>query len=99
MTEVEKEAEQWLDESPVLIQKELGKRLGVTSHIVGKLLTEAGLRSDGRPTKRAFDGKFVVIEQSGDWPQYRWNERRVVPILRDRMNLQSGMSFQNSQIN
>ena len=94
MTEVEKQAEQWLDESPLLIMRELGKRLGVTSHVVGKLLTDAGLRADGRPTHRAFEGNFVAVERSGEWPQYRWNERRVVPILRDRLQTGGGHTEQ-----
>lgn len=94
MTEVEEQAEQWFDESPVLIQRELGKRVGATSHEVGRLLTDAGLRANGRPTQRAFDGKFVVVEQSGDWPQYRWNERRVVPILRNRLQMDDGQAEQ-----
>lgn len=94
MNEVEKQAEQWFDESPVLIQREIGKRVGVTSHVVGRLLTDAGLRANGRPTQRAFDGKFVVVEQSGDWPQYRWNERRVVPILRNRLQMDDGQAEQ-----
>lgn len=94
MSDVEKQAEQWLDESPHLIQRELGKRLGITSHVVGKLLAEAGLRADGRPTQRAFEGNFVAVERSGDWPQYRWNERRVVPILRNRLQIGNGHSEQ-----
>ena len=81
-SDVEIQAVAWLDESPHLNQRDIGKRVGVTTHAVGKLLTELGLRVDGIPTPDAFERGFVCIEQSGDWQQYRWNERRVVPLLR-----------------
>ncbi len=85
MSEVERQAQQWIDESPYLKMKDLGLRLGVSSHTVGRLLTEAGLRFDQRPTARAYSEGFARIEMSGDWPQYRWNERKIVPWLRSKL--------------
>ena len=85
MNDVEQEAMAWLDQSPHLIQRELGMRIGATSHVVGKLLTELGLRSDGRPTQDAFEKKMVEIDHSGPYPQFKWNERRIVPLLRHAM--------------
>jgi len=82
MTDVEKQAQQWLDESPHLNQRDLGKRVGMTSHEVGRALTDLGLRSGKHPTPDAYKKKMVIVEQSGDWPQYRWNERRVIPLFR-----------------
>lgn len=86
MSKVEEQAQQWIDESPYLKQKDLGIRLGVTSHVVGRLLTELGLREAKKPTTKAYLEGFVRIEKCGDWPQYRWNERRIVPWLRDKLN-------------
>lgn len=86
MSEVERQARQWLDESPYLKQKDLGIRLGVTSHVVGRLLTELGLREDQKPTNKAYLEGFARIEMSGEWPQYRWNERRIVPWLRSKLS-------------
>ena len=88
MSDVERQAQQWRDESPYLKQKDLGLRLGVSSHVVGRLLEQIGLREDQKPTTKAYTGGFVRIEQSGDWPQYRWNERTIVPLLRDRLAAQ-----------
>ena len=82
LSEVELQAMEWLDESPHLNQRDLGKKVGLTSHAVGKILTQLGLRVDGKPTPDAFERGFVVIEKSGEWDAFRWNERRVVPMLR-----------------
>jgi len=48
MSEVEKYAQQWIDESPYLIQRDLGTRLQVRSHVIGKLIDEVGLRENCR---------------------------------------------------
>jgi hypothetical protein len=82
MTEVEEQALAWLDESPYLIQRDLGKRVGVSSHVVGRLLEELGLRCCGHPHQDAYRKKMVEVDRSGPWPQYKWNERRVVPLLK-----------------
>jgi hypothetical protein len=85
LSEVEIQALEWLDQSPHLNQRDLGKRVGLTSHEVGRILTQQGLRADGKPTPAAFERGFVTIEKSGEWNAYRWNERRVVPLLRHTM--------------
>ena len=85
MSEVEIQAQQWRDESPYLKQRDLGIRLRVSSHVIGKLLEQIGLREDQKPTAKALISGYVRIEQSGDWPQYRWNERTVIPLLRDQL--------------
>ncbi len=88
MSEVERQAQQWIDESPYLKMKDLGLRLGVTSHTVGRFLTEAGLRFDQKPTARAYSEGYAKIEMCGEWPQYKWNERRIVSWMRDKLQKQ-----------
>lgn len=86
MTEVEEQAQQWIDQSPYLIQRDLGTRLQATSHVVGRLLDEIGLREDKRPTSEAFSKRLVEVDRSGPYPQYKWNERQIVPLLREILN-------------
>ena len=86
MTDVEDYAQQWIDESPYLIQRDLGTRLQVTSHVIGKLLDEVGLRENKKPTSEAFRKKLAEVDRSGPWPQYKWNERQIVPLLRDKLS-------------
>ncbi|QDV30341.1 hypothetical protein Spb1_22700 [Planctopirus ephydatiae] len=86
MSDVEEQAQQWRDESPYLIQRDLGIRVGVSSHVVGRLLDEIGVRQDKRPTNDAFKNKLAEVDRSGPWPQYKWNERQIVPLLRDRLS-------------
>ena len=88
MNEVEKQAQQWIDESQYLKMRDLGVRLGVTSHVIGRLLTEIGLRENDKPTDKAYKEGLVRIEQSGDWPQFRWHERRIVPWLQSHLQQQ-----------
>ena len=89
MNEVVEAAMAWLDESPHLIQRDLGLRVGLTSHGVGKVLNELGLRKDGCPTPEAYERKMVEIDHSGPWPQFKWNERKIVPLLRHVLKLRN----------
>jgi hypothetical protein len=56
-----------------LTMKELGRLFGVSSHVVGKKLKEAGLRTaDGRPTKAAFNGGFCSQRWAPYMAGYCW---------------------------
>ena len=68
--------------------KELEKKLGrkVTSHNIGKMLKEVGLRTDdGKPSQRAFDDGFVSKEPTGvnDGYFYVWHVEKTLAVLRE----------------
>lgn len=86
MTDVEIQAQKWRDESPFLIQRDLGLRLGVSSHVVGRLLDQCGLREGKQPTSEAVKRKLAETDRSGPWPQFKWNERQIVPLLREMLS-------------
>ncbi len=56
-----------------MTMKELGQRLGLSSHQVGKKLKEVGLRTpEGRPSGAAFRRKLVEQRWSSDGEHYLW---------------------------
>ncbi len=73
-------------------QTRLGKRLGVTSHVVGRWLGDLGLRFPyGTPTPEGHKyAKAVPIDPKGDQTRqyYVWQVYTVLPLLiqhRDRL--------------
>ena len=66
----------------VMILTQLGDLFGVTSHQIGRWLTEVGLRNDNKPTAKAFDGDFCVsVPSRNQGFQYAWRPEKVVPAL------------------
>lgn len=63
-------------------QTELGKLFGGTSHDVGRWLDEIGLRSEGRPTRRALQGGYVSTAslQCGGF-YYKWDREKTILAL------------------
>lgn len=56
-----------------LTMKEIGKALGVSSHVVGRKLKELGLRTPGgKPSQAAFRGGYVEQHWSADHANYCW---------------------------
>lgn len=62
-----------------LNQGQIGELFAATSHEVGRWLDAIGLRSGGRPTSKAFHGRFVSL--SG--PGYCWDQERTVAALEE----------------
>ena len=53
--------------------KEIGMRLGMTSHQVGRRLKQLGLRTpDGRPSGKAFEGGLCGQRWAPDGEHYLW---------------------------
>lgn len=66
--------------------KEIGGRFGVTSHQIGRLLKELGLRThDGRPSEKAFEFGLVEKRWTNSMEHYLWAWRaeEIVLILID----------------
>lgn len=64
---------------------EIGKELGVTSHVVGAKLKQLGLRTpDGKPSSPAFNEGFVAQRPSRgiDTYFYVWHRTKVLALLR-----------------
>lgn len=51
---------------------ELGRDCGVTSHKVGRWLTDLGYRHKGQPTAKAFAEKLVTDRESTNPGTYFW---------------------------
>jgi hypothetical protein len=63
--------------------KHIGRDYGLTSHALGKLLKEHGLRTeDGKPTPKAFDIKIVEQKHNGpDHYIWAWHVRKTRMLL------------------
>jgi hypothetical protein len=89
LTEVEEQAQDYMDnQSRYLIQRELGAILRVSSHVVGRKLRELGLRGDKAPTPKAIKNKMVEGTMQDRFIQWRWNENKVLPLLRRSLEKQ-----------
>ena len=67
-----------------LSMKEIGAIYNVSSHRIGKILKDCGLRTPGgKPSDRAFQEKFVTQRHSDDGETYFyvWDVAKVTPIL------------------
>ncbi len=66
--------------------RDLGKRYGVSSHRVGRLLTTEGLRTgNGRPSSKAFDLGMVKTASTGRGDDngyfYVWHVGKTTELL------------------
>lgn len=52
--------------------RDIGKEFGLTSHQLGRLLTEAGFRAGGKPTAKAFQAGWVSQRFAPDGSNYMW---------------------------
>lgn len=52
--------------------RDIGKEFGLTNHQVGKVLTQIGLRIDGKPTGSAFQDGWVHQRFAPDGQNYMW---------------------------
>jgi len=74
------------NEQEYVNMKTIGQLFGKTSHQVGKELTECGYREDGKPTRRAFGERFVVVRhdpEHSEWIAYVWHRAKVCELLED----------------
>ncbi len=55
-----------------LPMRDIGSDFGLTSHAVGKVLTQNGFRNDGKPTKKAFDSGWVQQRFAPGGINYIW---------------------------
>ena len=63
--------------------KDIGAAFGMTSHKVGKLLKEHGLRTaDGRPSPKSFDSGLVAqkFDESGHY-LWSWQVAAITSLL------------------
>lgn len=60
-------------------QTQLGELFDATSHEIGRWLDAIGLRSGGRPTRRAFEGGYVSPAGYG----YNWHQEKTVAALEE----------------
>ena len=69
-----------------LSMTELATIVGGTSYTVGRCLTEAGLRSNGRPTGKAFASGMVKQAPTGRGSGYfyKWHQEKTVPYLKGK---------------
>lgn len=52
--------------------RDIGKEFGLTSHKLGRILTQAGLREAGKPTAKAYRGGWVAQRFAPDGVNYMW---------------------------
>ena len=64
--------------------RELGKQIGVTSHVVGRKLKEIGLRTaEGKPSARAIEGGYTKPAQMFEtFLLDVWQEEKTLRVLR-----------------
>jgi hypothetical protein len=63
-------------------QTELGKRFGLTSIAVGKILTECGLKDGKSATQKALDEGYATFTPLKDGtPFYLWNVAKVSSVI------------------
>lgn len=71
---------------------DLGNLTGRSSHAVGKRLTDAGLRANGRPTPKAFDQRLVktAATERGTGYFYLWHQEKTLPFLGSGIDGEAG---------
>jgi len=67
---------------------ELAQLIGGTSHSVGRMLTSAGLRKNGKPSSQAF--ALGLVQQAptnrGSGYFYKWHSDKTMPYLGSETN-------------
>lgn len=68
---------------PLMTQTQIGKLFGVTSHQIGRLLQDVGLRNeDGRPTRQAHqEGYCEQAPSRGKGYYWAWRSEKTVEAL------------------
>ena len=62
-------------------QGQIGDLFGESSHVVGKWLTNMGLRKNGSPSSEAFQKKLVIQNHANGGYNYVWHTERTVAEL------------------
>jgi hypothetical protein len=52
--------------------RDIGKEFGLSSHQLGRILTEAGFRDGGKPSAKAFQAGWVSQRFAPDGVNYMW---------------------------
>jgi hypothetical protein len=52
--------------------RDIGMEFGLTSHKLGRILTESGFRDGGKPTAKAFQAGWVRQKFAPDGSNYMW---------------------------
>ena len=64
--------------------RELGQFFGTTSHVVGRMLKEIGLRTkEGKPTRAAFTGGFCDQRWYEDKYLWAWAKEKTQRVLEE----------------
>ena len=53
----------------------------LTNRALGDYLTNAGFRTDGKPTAKALDEGLAIVRFNGDYPSYSWSRELVGAFL------------------
>jgi hypothetical protein len=86
-------AQQYVAESArYLSMREIGEQLGVTSHVVGRKLKEAGLRTqEGNPSAEAIEGGYTkAVQMYETFPLYVWHQEKTLRVLRPLITAKGG---------
>jgi hypothetical protein len=73
-----------MSDNKFLTMKEIGVIFGMTSHQIGKLLKQFGLRTEaGKPSRMAFDGGYCDQRWTHDMNNYcwAWHAEQTVALL------------------
>jgi hypothetical protein len=84
-----------MSEDKYLSLTELAELVGGTSHSVGRTLTTAGLRRNGKPSSQAF--ALGLVQQSptnrGSGYFYKWHRDKTMPYLIRKNTSDSATSY------
>ena len=72
------------DTTKYVTMRQIGKQLGVSSHVVGRMLKQVGVRdADGHPTEevRSSNLNKIIFTEQG-FPLTLWHQDRALAILR-----------------
>jgi hypothetical protein len=63
-------------------QSELGREFGLSAVMLGRKMTEIGLRKNRQPTQHAFDdGLVVAAPLANGTPNFRWHKQKTIAVL------------------
>jgi|688.fasta_scaffold636215_1 hypothetical protein len=84
-----------MSEDKYLSLTELAELVGGTSHSVGRTLTTAGLRRNGKPSSQAF--ALGLVQQAptnrGSGYFYKWHRDKTMPYLIRKNTSDSATSY------